>query len=68
MDEKMIRRLAKLLADEWGREATRLRGLAVCACPCGKPIKPRAFRQGHDSKLRSYYARTIRNILATEPR
>jgi hypothetical protein len=55
------------LAREWVKEATRLRGLALCACPCGLPIKPRAYRQGHDAKLRAHYARIIRAALGDEP-
>jgi hypothetical protein len=34
------------LATAWVKEATRLRGHGQCACPCGQPIKPRAYRMG----------------------
>jgi hypothetical protein len=64
---KIPERAVQQLAREFVKEATRLRGLAVCACPCGEAIKPHAFKPGHDAKLRSYYADKIRKTLAAEP-
>lgn len=64
LDERTIRSLATRLAEEWGKEATRLRGLGVCPCPCGEPVDLQgAYKPGHDSKLRSRYAKLIQTIL-----
>jgi hypothetical protein len=64
---KIPERAVQQLAREFVKEATRLRALAVCACPCGEPIRPRAFKPGHDAKLRSHYAGKIRGVLADQP-
>ena len=54
------------LATAWVEEATRLRSLGVCACPCGQRIQVRGYKPGHDAKLRSHYMKIICTVLASE--
>jgi hypothetical protein len=64
VDKKIVR----LLAEAWGREATDLRRVYdydECACRCGSKLTTAsAYKPGHDSKLRARYANIIEGILA----
>ena len=63
VDKKLVR----LLAEAWGREATELKreyDFDRCACRCGQETNSRsAYKPGHDSKLRARYAHIIEGIL-----
>ena len=60
--------LAQIIADEWLKEAKRLGSAPVpCDCGCGDSVTVKTrFKQGHDAKLRSKYAKRIEAILTTQ--